>query len=246
MLPLVDGVVTRREPLTLYALVVINATIFLLQSLWPPEVREFVWQLGGLVPVRLFGTPELPGLPPWLTLVTSQFLHGDWLHLLFNLWTLWLFGRAVEDRLGSLRFLGFYLACGVAAGLAHALIDPTSTVPTIGASGAISGVLGCYVRLFPFARLVLFVPVIFLPWFVEVPAIGFALFWLITQIVPGLFALGYGVSGGIAWWAHIGGFAAGWLLAPWLRQPQRRFFADEGRFGLSPHGRRDDLRLFWD
>ncbi|MDW8478663.1 MAG: rhomboid family intramembrane serine protease [Xanthomonadales bacterium] len=148
---------------------------------------------------------------------------------------------------GSPRFLGFYLLCGVAAGMAHALLHPFSTVPTIGASGAISGVLGCYVRYFPAARLVLFVPILFLPWFFEVPAIVFALFWLVTQIVPGLFALGAGMSGGIAWWAHIGGFAAGWLLAPWLRERRRRcFYGDECRFGLSPHGRRRDPRLFWD
>lgn len=246
MLPVADGVATRREPLALYALIGLNAAVFLIQSLLPMPARERLWQLLGLVPLR-FLAPELPGIPPWATLLTSQFLHGDLLHLLFNLWTLWLFGRAVEDRLGSLRFLAFYLGCGIAAGLAHALVHPASPVPTIGASGAISGVLGCYARLFPFSRLVLFVPVLFLPLFFEVPALLFALFWLMTQIVPGLFALGTGLSGGIAWWAHIGGFAAGWLIAPWLKERRRRcFYPDECRYGLSPHGRRRDPRAFWD
>ncbi|GIX32429.1 MAG: rhomboid family intramembrane serine protease [Lysobacterales bacterium] len=246
MLPVADGVATRREPLALFGLLLVNAVVFLLQSALSPEGRELLWQLVGLVPIRFF-EPELPGIPPWATLLTSQFLHGDLLHLLFNLWTLWLFGRAVEDRLGSLRFLGFYLLCGVAAGFMQALLHPFSAVPTIGASGAISGVLGCYARLFPFSRLVLFAPVLFLPLFFEVPALLFALFWLVTQIVPGLFALGTGLSGGIAWWAHIGGFAAGWLIAPWLKERRRRcFYPDECRYGLSPHGRRRDPRAFWD
>lgn len=247
MVPVADGVATRREPLVLYGLIAANAVVFVLQSLLPLPLREVLWERFGLVPLRFHHPEALPGIAPWATLLTSQFLHGDLLHILFNLWTLWLFGRAVEDRLGSLRFLAFYLLSGIAAGLAHALLHPSSPVPTIGASGAISGVLGCYVRLFPFSRLMLFVPVLFLPVFFELPALLFALFWLITQIVPGLFALGSGLSGGIAWWAHIGGFAAGWLLAPWLRERRRRcFYPDECRFGLSPHGRRRDPRVFWD
>jgi membrane associated rhomboid family serine protease len=158
----------------------------------------------------------------WFTLLTSIFLHGSWLHLASNLWTLFIFGDNVEDRLGHGRFLGFYLLSGVVAGLAHSLLAPGSTLPTIGASGAIAGVLGAYFVLFPSARVLTFVPLIILPWLVEIPAFVYLGLWFLMQISSGLLDLGAaGAFSGIAWWAHIGGFVFGALTALLFLRPVR-------------------------
>ena len=149
-----------------------------------------------------------------------MFLHGGWLHLIVNMWTLWLFGRVVEDQLGSGRYLAFYFACGVLASATYAALNPTSTVPALGASGAIAGVLGCYMRLFPFSRIVVLVPILFLPLFFEVPAIVFAGLWFLIQAFEAMAEWFTPFAGGvIAWWAHIGGFIAGVILAGLLRPP---------------------------
>jgi membrane associated rhomboid family serine protease len=136
----------------------------------------------------------------------------------------------------------------VAAGLAHALANPESVVPALGASGAIAGVIGCYARLFPFARLIVIVPVLFIPLFFEVQAIVFAMIWFIMQVVPGFLSMGEQAAGGIAWWAHIGGFVAGWLLTPLLRRrapTHRPFYRDEGLYGFLPDGRNEGGRGPW-
>jgi len=125
---------------------------------------------------------------------------------------------------------------GIAASVFHALFNARSTIPALGASGAIAGVIGCYVRMFPFARLVLLVPIFIFPIFIEVYAIIFAVFWFMTQIIPGIFSLLIPTAGGIAWWAHIGGFIAGWIMVPMIKRPQkgyRGFFKDEGRLAFS-------------
>jgi membrane associated rhomboid family serine protease len=145
-----------------------------------------------------------------------MFLHGGWVHFLSNMWTLFIFGDNVEDRMGSGRFLLFYLLGGVLAGLAQAFVDPASRVPAIGASGAIAAVLGAYFLFFPGSRVITFVPVFFLPWFVEIPSFIYLGFWFISQLFSGVAALATvsGVAGGgVAWWAHVGGFVAGLLLA---------------------------------
>ena len=126
------------------------------------------------------------GLLDYLPFLSNMFLHGGWLHLILNMWTLYLFGPAVEDRLGSGRYLVFYLACGLFASIAHAFLNPTSTVPALGASGAISGVLGSFIMMFPLARLVIMIPILFFPFFFEVPAILFAGFWFLTQVTAGM------------------------------------------------------------
>jgi membrane associated rhomboid family serine protease len=169
-----------------------------------------------------------------------MFLHGGWLHLILNMWVLWLFGPTVEDRLGAGRFLLFYLATGVIASATHVAFNPTSEVPTLGASGAIAGILGAYLRMFPFARVVVVVPVIVIPFFFEVPAIVFVGLWFFMQLLQGaveLLAPDGGV--GIAWWAHVGGFLAGLLLAPVVRRPRsgyRPYYRDEGILGFTPWG----------
>jgi membrane associated rhomboid family serine protease len=172
---------------------------------------------------------------------TMMCLHGGWLHLIFNMWTLWLFGSTVEDRLGRGRYLAFYLACGVAASIAHVAFNPTSMVPALGASGAIAGVLGCYMRLFPLARVVVVVPILFIPLFFEVYAFVFVGLWFLIQIFQGTLELLLPTSGGgVAWWAHVGGFVAGLTLGPLLVQSARRYrvyYPDEGVLGFDTAGR---------
>jgi membrane associated rhomboid family serine protease len=145
--------------------------------------------------------------------LTSMFLHAGWLHLISNMWTLWLFGKAVEDRMGRMRFLLFYLLTGVAAGLTHWSTNVDSTMPAVGASGAIAGVLGAYFILYPHARIIVMFPVIFLPFFFELPALIYIGFWFLGQVFSGtLSVLGPDDVGGVAWWAHVGGFLAGVVL----------------------------------
>ncbi|WP_428408408.1 rhomboid family intramembrane serine protease [Hyphococcus sp.] len=174
--------------------------------------------------------------------MTNAFLHGGVIHLLFNMWALWVFGPAVEDRFGARKFLTYYLLTAFFASLAHAALNPASQIPALGASGAISGVIGAYVRMFPMSRLVMVVPVLIFPFFFEISAAGFAAIWIIMQIIPGIASLMLPPdAGGVAWWAHLGGFAAGWLLTPVMRRPApayRRFFSDEGVYGFFPDGGR--------
>ena len=163
-----------------------------------------------------------------------MFLHGGWAHLISNMWALYIFGDNIEDRMGHWRYLFFYLISGVAAALTHILFQARSTVPVIGASGAISGVMGAYLVLYPGARVITLLPgLFFIPWFVEIPAFFFIGFWFISQLFNGLLSLAFtgpmATYGGVAWWAHVGGFIAGVLLAKPLRDrlAMRRWYADE-------------------
>jgi membrane associated rhomboid family serine protease len=218
MFPLRDTVRSRTRPYITWMLVALSVAAFLAMGSLQPGMFERLTVAYGLVPARLE-----PGDPAgWLTLVTSIFLHGGWFHLISNLWTLLIFGDNVEDRMGHGRFLAFYLASGIVAGLAHVALAPGSALPTIGASGAIAGVLGAYFVLFPSARVLTLVPLIFLPWLVEIPAFIYLGIWFLSQLSSGLLTLGAaGDFGGIAWWAHIGGFAFG-ALAVGLLSPNRR------------------------
>jgi len=158
------------------------------------------------------------------------------------MWMLWLFGPSIEDRIGHLRYAVFYLSCGLVASLTHVVFNPTSTVPALGVSGAIAGVLGCYMGLFPLARIIVVVPILFLPFFFEVPAFVFIGLWFFIQVFQGTAELLTASSGaGVAWWAHIGGFIAGLILIPFLRrseQSYRAYYADEGVLGFNPQGLR--------
>jgi membrane associated rhomboid family serine protease len=146
-----------------------------------------------------------------------MFLHGGWLHVISNMWILYLFGDNVEDRMGHLRFLGFYLLSGLAANLAHFLVNLDSTMPVIGASGAVAGVMAAYLRLFPRARIITLFPVFFIPYFLELPAYFFMAIWFLSQLFSGAASLlAPDAAGGIAWWAHIGGFLVGFFLVPVL------------------------------
>jgi len=201
MIPIRDTQRSRTLPLVTEGLIALNLLVFFEQLRAGPLAERLILAYG-LVPARLVHWDELggpPGVLRLLPLFTSQFLHGGWLHLLGNLLYLWIFGDNVEDRLGHLKFLLFYLACGAAAGLAQVFADPSSPVPTVGASGAIAGVLGAYLVSYPRARVLTFVPIFFLPWLVEIPAVVFLVLWFLTQVLMGLAGLGREVTGGVAW-----------------------------------------------
>jgi membrane associated rhomboid family serine protease len=216
--PIRDTIPSRRAPLVLWLLLAVNAFVFVRELGLSEGELEHVFRRYGVVPARL--PLELAALRTapldYLAFVTSMFLHGGWLHVLGNLWTLAIFGDNVEDRMGRARFLAFYLVTGVAAGAAHVAFSPGSEVPTIGASGAISGVMGAYFVLFPRARVITLIPVLFYPLFVELPAFVFLGLWFASQLLSGTASLVEpAAAGGIAFLAHVGGFVAGVLLH-WL------------------------------
>jgi membrane associated rhomboid family serine protease len=214
MIPLRDENPSATLPWVTRTLIVANLAVFVYELLLGPGLRPFLFDWG-FVPERLtlalrYG--DQPLLPAVLPLLTSMFLHGGWSHLIGNLWYLWIFGDNVEDVLGHAGFLAFYLLCGVVATLLHYLTGPVAEMPTVGASGAIAAVLGAYVAAFPRARV--FTLLLIFPFFRVVPLPAFFMLglWFLFQFVLGLGALGASGSGGIAFWAHIGGFAAGLLV----------------------------------
>ncbi|MCS7235669.1 MAG: rhomboid family intramembrane serine protease [Armatimonadota bacterium] len=218
MIPLRDSVPARRPPVVMLAMLATCVVVFLYElSLTPWELAEF-FRTFGVVPARLLG-PD----PPYYTLVTSMFLHGGWVHLLGNMLYLWIFGNNVEDAMGHGGFATFYLLCGLAAAAVQVAFQPDSPVPMVGASGAIAGVLGAYLVLFPHARILALVPMGFFTQLAEVPAVLFLPLWFLLQLLYGLASLGAPtqLGGGVAFWAHVGGFVAGVLLVR-LFAPRRR------------------------
>jgi membrane associated rhomboid family serine protease len=236
MFPIRDNVPSRHVPVMTWSLIAANVLVFLYQLALPAEAQQHLIYVFGIVPAR-FTHPDwassvgFPAASLW-PFITSTFLHGGLLHILANMWTLWIFGDNVEDRMGPLRFLAFYLLCGMASGMLHWMTNPDSTLPTIGASGAIAGVLGAYLRLFPGARILTLFPIFIFPFFFELPAYFFLGVWFVTQLLSGTFSIGgaAGAAGGVAWWAHVGGFLAGLAACPlFLRRgraapPPRRHF----------------------
>jgi membrane associated rhomboid family serine protease len=226
MIPLRDENPSGTTPVVTRTLIVLNAVAFGYELLLGPELRPFFYQWA-LVPERLTLAlrhgEETPVLP-LATLVTSTFLHGGWLHLLGNMWYLWIFGDNIEDRLGKLRFIVFYLVCGIASGWIHFLSDPESRLPTVGASGAIAGVLGAYAITFPRARVITLIPLFFYFEIVALPAVLMLVLWFLFQFLSGVLAFAWttGGKGGVAWWAHIGGFAVGALAIKVLSRRRRR------------------------
>jgi membrane associated rhomboid family serine protease len=216
MIPLRDTATTKSFPSATVALIGANFLLFIQELRASPDFLQRIIFAYGLVPDQFMHWVQLGGSPLSLArvlpLVTSMFLHGGWLHLLGNMLYLWIFGDVVEDRLGHGRFVAFYLVCGIAAGLLQCFFDPESPVPTVGASGAIAGVLGAYLMTSPRAKIMTFVPVFFIPWIIEIPAVVFLILWFAAQVISGLFSMGRALNGGVAWWAHVGGFVAGMLL----------------------------------
>jgi membrane associated rhomboid family serine protease len=205
-----------------YGLIGLNIAVFLYQLGLSRVGLDRWFEAWALVPTQLSesfqGALEAPAYE-WITLVSSQFLHGGFFHVGGNLLYLWVFGNNIEDQLGHLRFLIFYLGCGVLAGLTQWMVDPASTVPTVGASGAIAGVMGAYILRFPRAHIVTLIPLIIFFTTIRVPAIFFLGFWFVQQALFGLASLSSEASwsdGGVAYWAHSGGFVFGLILGPML------------------------------
>jgi membrane associated rhomboid family serine protease len=218
VIPLHDDNPTRRFPLVTLALIALNVAVFVFQLTLPRYglTVEGFYLRAGLVPYEIVNRVDVPpdGLVPlWATVFTSMFIHGGWLHIIFNMLYLWIFGNNVEDRMGRARFLAFYLLCGVAAAAAQVVVRPDSLTPMIGASGAISGVLGAYILLFPRAQVLTVIPlVIFFP-ILMVPAWVLLLAWFALNLLQA--ATTIGAEAGVAYFAHVGGFAAGLVLV-WL------------------------------
>jgi membrane associated rhomboid family serine protease len=231
MIPVRDTAPSRYPSIMVWVLIGINVVVFVLEASFDETGIEQLLYQYGFVPAHLSVTPWSPAV--WLTLLTSMFLHGGLPHLIGNLWTLWIFGDNIEDRMGPGRFLGFYVVCGVAAGLAHWAADPHSAIPTIGASGAISGVMGAYLVLYPRSRIVMLFPIFFLPYFFQIPAVVYLGIWFIAQVAGGSAAVATESTGaGVAFWAHAGGFVAGIVLHRLFLRPRswyRPFQPDEAQ-----------------
>jgi rhomboid family protein len=236
MIPLKDDVPSRSLPIVTIVLIALNVAAYVYQLSLGLAVDQsgraaaeaFVFEFGA-TPCRLTGTCDRGDFPsPYVTVFTSMFLHGSPLHVAGNMLYLWIFGDNVEDTLGHGRFLLFYLLSGVAAAAGQTITSPTSTVPMIGASGAVSGVLGAYLLLFPYATILTLMIFGFFVRSVHIPAVIVLGFWIVLQVINGWLtvsasAMGRGESGGVAWFAHIGGFLAGMLLLLLFRpRPSRR------------------------
>jgi len=227
MLPIHDNNPTRTRPLVTIGLIIGCVVVFLWEFTLPLQEQARIIGSLGVTPAYLFNQqPQSDAhqiIPAWMTILTSMFLHGSWMHLLGNMLYLWIFGNNIEDSMGHFRFLIFYLACGVAAVFANAFADTNSLLPMIGASGAISGVLGAYLLLYPHAKVLIIVPLIFIFYSIWWPAWFVLLFWFIWQIASSILYAGSS-GGGIAWGAHIGGFIAGLLLVSLFKHRHIKFF----------------------
>ena len=225
MIPLRDDAPRWSYPGVTLVLILVNCAVFFYESALLVEsapLADLFIHTYGAIPVRVLAAvngdyPLLEGVAP---IFTSIFLHGGWLHLIGNMWFLWVFGDNVEDELGHVPYLVFYIVCGVIASMAHVFSDPGSAVPIVGASGAIAGVMGAYLVRFPMARIMTLIPIFVFFTTIEIPAFVMLFYWLAIQLLSGTMTLGEASTGGVAWWAHVGGFAAGALLI-WSR-PRRR------------------------
>jgi membrane associated rhomboid family serine protease len=215
MIPLRDDNPTTIPPIVTIGIIVLCSLVFLWQQSLSAEAGRIAVYSYGLVPTVLFGNDSLPPdiarIPPELSIVTSMFMHGGWMHIVGNMLYLWIFGNNIEDRLGHVRFVLFYLLCGAAAALAQSLANTHSVVPMIGASGAIAGVLGAYLVLFPRAHVLVLVPLGFFTQLMRLPALLVLGFWFVLQLFQGGL-MAQGEEGGVAYLAHIGGFVAGIVL----------------------------------
>lgn len=211
MIPIRDTTPSRNYPVVNNSLIFVNGIVFLIEMAQEPQLNLFIY-VYGLVPAR-YSVPQLSAyfsvFQQFFSLLSFMFLHGGFWHLLGNMWSLYIFGDNVEDRLGPFRYLLFYLLCGVASGLCHLFLNLHSNVPTIGASGAIAGIMGAYFILHPKSKILTLIPIIIIPYFIEIPAFFYLGVWFLLQFLN---AAGSQGGGGIAWWAHIGGFVFGILF----------------------------------
>ena len=225
MIPLRDRNRSATVPVVTVALIVVNTLAFLYELTLPERVEQAFFMSYAIVPARvehLLAGPHVSLSAAGLPFLTSMFLHGGWLHLIGNMWFLWVFGDNVEDRLGHISYLFFYLFCGFGAGLSHVLMNLGSSVPSLGASGAISGVLGAYIVLYPRAKVLTLVPLIVFWFTVELPAFVILGYWFAIQFFSGIHSVGSRTGGGVAYWAHIGGFVLGMIMVKlWPERPRR-------------------------
>ena len=232
MIPLHDDNPTERPPIVTITWIVACVLVFLYQASLPVGPGEtFVFQYGA-IPALVFGEADPlemgVAIPAYATLITSMFLHGGWMHLIGNMLYLWVFGNNIEDAMGHAKYIAFYLTCGILAALSHALTDPSSSIPMVGASGAISGILGAYLLLFPRAKVLVMMPALGAT---RVPAAIVLGMWFVMQLLSGGMSIG-SEGGGVAFFAHIGGFLAGMVLIGLFKRPDVPFLAA---------GRRDRL-----
>ncbi|CEO89702.1 rhomboid family intramembrane serine protease [Syntrophaceticus schinkii] len=222
MIPLRDSVRSRSFPYVNIALIILNVLVFFKQLTLPAQHLNSFFYTYGVIPAQVVnqtssGTSLIAmGIP----FISAMFIHGNWLHLLGNMLYLWIFGDNVEDRMGHLPYLFFYLLVGIIGSIAHIISAPGSEVPIIGASGAIAGILGAYILAFPRARILTLVPVFFFITFIQVPALIFLPIWFLIQILNALSTAGMAAEA-VAWWAHIGGFIAGAILYPFFSRYSR-------------------------
>ncbi len=213
MIPLRDSQPSRSTPSVTITIIVFNCLVFLYQVSLDAYSQNYFIHLYGMIPDRLIPS----------SVVSSMFLHGGWMHLIGNMWFLWIYGDNVEDVLGHGKYAAFYLLCGVGAALAHLAFNPDSRVPTVGASGAIAGVMGAYLIKFPHSRIVTLVPLFVFVTTMEIPAVIILIYWFVIQIFSGVGTVGtsHVSQGGVAWFAHVGGFLAGMLLIAVLGTRER-------------------------
>jgi membrane associated rhomboid family serine protease len=249
MFPLRDSVARSRPPAVVGVLIALNIAVFLFQiSLESRELERFIAEYA-LIPLRYFSPAWAArhGLSPTdvTPFLSNTFMHGGWFHIILNMWTLYIFGPALEDRLGPARFLALYLAAGILASIAHAVFNASSGIPALGASGAIAGVIGAYAVRFPYAWVRVLLLIVIFPFIFSIPAMMFAGIWFITQVMQGTTELFLpSAGGGIAWWAHIGGFLAGIFLVrplqpasgsaaaggPWANRDYERMYEQRAYF----------------
>ncbi len=227
MFPIRDNIHSRSFPIVNWLLIIINGVVFFLEwSLSPDELTNFINSFA-LTPALVSLSNPMSILP----FFTHMFLHGSWVHIISNVWILFIFGDNVEDRMGSSKYLVFYLVGGIAAALIQFFLTSDPTLPMVGASGAIAAVMGAYLLFFPRARVHTFIPIFIFPWFIQVPAVIFLGLWFVTQLFSGVLTLApqtASAEGGVAWWAHIGGFAFGLVMASvFANRKKPRTYADE-------------------
>lgn len=225
MIPIRDTNPSQSFPVVTIMLIIVNAFIFMFERSLGRDLEIFLHHFA-LIPQKYFSLTAQGGfnyMERCYPFITSQFLHGGWMHIIGNMWFLWIFGDNIEDRLGHFKFILFYLLCGVAAGVAHVYTNPTSSIPTVGASGAIAGVMGAYTILYPRARVLTLFVLFFFIRFIEVPAFIFLGVWFLIQFLSGAATMAAGgAHAGVAWWAHIGGFVIGVILVLFLPKKKRR------------------------
>lgn len=220
MLPLRDNVPRRRKPIITGLIIAINIIIYLWQTTMDTyQLRVFLYNFG-LIPGHFIEDIVASSY----TILTSIFLHGGLGHLVGNMWILALFGDNVEDRMGRFSFLWFYIISGIVANFIHLIFNIGSTTPTIGASGAVAGIMAAYVFLFPLARVVSVIPIFFFPYIISIPALFFISIWFLTQVYYGTIGLAIGNAGGVAWWAHIGGFIFGAIFYRFFLRKKLRYY----------------------